>query len=68
MVAQLECDSHYLLVIFTVTKCFINTIINNFKIGYTPLHCASQNGHTDVVKLLIESGAQIDVSSTVREW
>ena len=36
--------------------------------GYTPLHWASRNGHLDVVKLLIEKDAQIDISSKVQEW
>ena len=35
------------------------------QIGYTPLHYASRNGHTDVVEMLIENGAQIDVPAKV---
>ena len=38
------------------------------QIGFTPLHWASQNGHLDVVKLLIERNAQIDVPAKVDEW
>ena len=33
-----------------------------------PLHYASKNGHTDVVELLIDHGAQIDVPAEVQEW
>ena len=44
-----------------------NKIANTFslQIGYTPLHYASRNGHTDVVELLIEHGAQVDVPAGV---
>ena len=36
------------------------------KVGATSLHYASQNGHLDVVKLLIERDAQvIDVQTKV---
>ena len=35
------------------------------QIGYTPLHCASYNGHTDVVELLIGNDAHIDVPAKV---
>ena len=33
--------------------------------GWTALHLASSIGHTDVVKLLVDSGAQIDNKSEV---
>ena len=38
------------------------------KVGVTSLHYASQNGHLDVVELLIERDAQIDVPAKVEEW
>ena len=28
--------------------------------GYTPLHCASDEGHLDVAKALVEAGANIN--------
>ena len=31
--------------------------------GVTPLHDASQNGHVDVVKFLVSSGASIEVTT-----
>ena len=34
--------------------------------GDTPLHLASKNGHTDVAKLLIEKGAEVDATNKVR--
>ena len=34
--------------------------------GFTPLHYASQNGHTDVVELLIDLDALIDVPTKVQ--
>ena len=33
--------------------------------GQTALHYASRSGHTDVVKLLVESGAQLDNKDNV---
>ena len=35
------------------------------QIGYTPLHYASLNGHTDVVELLIDHDAHVDVPTKV---
>ena len=32
--------------------------------GFSPLHAASQNGHTDVVDLLVKAGAEIDMATT----
>ena len=41
---------------------------NHNQIGFTPLHWASQNGHLDVVELLIEKDAQVDVPTKVQGW
>ena len=38
----------------------------NTQAGFTPLHYASQNGHTDIVELLIDHGAHIDVPTKVQ--
>lgn len=35
------------------------------KQGVTPLHLASQEGHTDMVTLLLEKGANIHVATKV---
>lgn len=34
--------------------------------GYTPLHQAAQQGHTDIVTLLLKHGAQPNEITTVR--
>lgn len=34
--------------------------------GWTPLHDASDEGHVEVVKLLIKSGAQLDIKNKVK--
>ena len=49
------------------TVCFISVSINNVSLqfGQTALHRASSSGHTGVVKLLVESGAQVDNKTNV---
>ena len=34
--------------------------------GYTPLHVASEVGHTSVVSLLLDKGAAVDLPNKVR--
>ena len=36
--------------------------------GITPLHDASQNGHIEIVKLLVENGAAVDAKSKDVIW
>ena len=43
------------------TLCFILS-----QDGWTALMLASDSGHTDVVKLLLSSGAQVDLQDKVR--
>jgi ankyrin repeat protein len=38
-----------------------------FQNGFTPLHLASQEGHTDVVSLLLEKDANVNARAHVRK-
>ena len=51
-----------IIYICAVHSTFSPTVL---QIGFTPLHYASQNGHTDVVELLIDHDAHIDVPTKV---
>lgn len=35
--------------------------------GCTPLYAVAQNGHTEVVEMLIKSGAAVNATSEVRK-
>lgn len=39
--------------------------VSLFQLGYTPLHQAAQQGHTDIVTLLLKHGAQPNETTTV---
>ena len=41
------------------------TLSSISQVGRTPLHFAAYNGHIDVVKLLIQNGADISVLDNV---
>lgn len=40
----------------------------SLQLGYTPLHQAAQQGHTDIVTLLLKHGASPNEVSTVSTW
>ena len=40
----------------------------SFQDGWSALYVASANGHTSVVELLIESGAQLDIQTKVLQY
>ena len=54
---SLYLDSHYLL------KLLLFQI--RYQHGMTALHKAAQNGHTEVVRLLLDKGAKIDIKNDV---
>ena len=42
----------------------ISNIIHCIQNGISPLYAASQNGHTDVVDLLVRAGADVHLATT----
>ena len=38
-----------------------------FQFKWTPLHTAAVNGHSDVCQVLVQSGANVEVQTTVRD-
>ena len=49
-----------LIVFHTLTKfCYCQT-----QDGYSPVYVASQEGHTEVVDLLVQAGADINLATT----
>jgi ankyrin repeat protein len=44
---------------------FITTIIFFFKYGYTALMYASQIGHSEIAKFLIENNANVNIQNDV---
>eukprot|EP01084_Bolivina_argentea_P065232 118917_1 len=52
---------------YELTKLLINKFNANVNLGddmgYTPLHCAAMSGNKQVIKLLIENGANINAKS-----
>ena len=50
-----------LLIIFHTLKIFCCCQTQD---GYSPMNIASQNGHTEVVDLLVQAGADIHLAST----
>ena len=60
---QPSCIVFYSRTKLSIPKFSLNNISS--QDGQTALHYASSSGHTDVVKLLVDSGAQIDNKNKV---
>ena len=45
-----------------VHPCFVNLQLEN-HCGLSPLHCASNDGHLEVVELLLSLGAKVDIQT-----
>ena len=44
---------------------FVKLVFNLFQNGATPLIIASQHGHSDIVSLLVQYGATVDLQAKV---
>ena len=47
-------------------KCTLIFIIDSLQNGWTPFHAASQEGHDQVVELLLQAGSSVDQKAKVR--
>ena len=63
---QSEPNSYSKFIMYDIQQpsCFTHRHIMQYK--WTPLHLAAQNGHTEVVKSLVELGADIGAVEGVR--
>jgi len=52
-------------VFFSWNTSFVYCEFYFFKCGNLPLHHASMKGHTDIVKLLLDSGSELDAQDKV---
>ena len=46
-------------------KFFYNKVFFSFQSGKTPLYLASREGHQEIVQMLMDKGAEINVSDQV---
>ena len=54
----------YVLFVYVLVKPYnITCIIQVDK--WTPLHCAAMQGHTNIVSLLVDHGASVDLKNKV---
>ena len=60
--------SVHLSIVFSMFITCDSTVLSHCvpQDGWTALGLASDNGHTDVVQLLLSSGAQVDLQDKVR--
>ena len=66
----MECCVHVLLVKYVTRQCNYFTLVSTLYIPLTqtyatPLFIASQNGHSNVVNILIRNGADINLACQV---
>lgn len=50
---------------FIVSRQYVNVCVSFPQVGYTALHQAAQQGHTDIVTLLLKHGAPPNEVTTV---
>ena len=57
-----ECFCTHLLIVMNYVYI---VLLHSLQDGYTPLIIASQEGHTDVVEVLLNHGAEVDLPQKV---
>ena len=62
-----DCWSYYFSYNFFVFSLLVNFLWLLCKNGSTSLYCASSGGHTDIVRLLLEKGANTEAPDKVNE-
>ena len=64
-VCLIDCMYIFIIVIMVIIILISNIICIVYQYGYTALMVASRNGHKEVVKLLLDHGADINMQDNV---
>ena len=54
-----------MFILYIIMIILMIYFIDDTQHGWTALHCAVNGGHYDCAQLLIQSGADVDIQSTV---
>ena len=53
-----------IVVVTPLNLIFVCVVMMTGQDGWTPLHCAADNGHTEAVKMLVDAGANKEAVTT----